>query len=184
MKKVEIEVKLRAGDLRGLETRLSSMGAMLLHPREFEDNRLYDFPGMTLQQSGAMLRVRTHARGGVLTHKEKGRIMDGAKVRDEIEVEVADAGTLSAILEKLGLVPCFRYQKYRTTYQYQDLLLTLDETPIGIFFELEGPKATINDLARKLGYSPADYITETYRDLFLSVRKEAGEGQDMLFEVP
>jgi adenylate cyclase class 2 len=182
MKKVEIEVKLRAGDLQGLETRLTALGVTLLHPREFEDNHLYDFPGLTLQKAGAMLRVRAHGRGAALTHKEGARVVDGAKVRDEIEVEVGDAGTLSDILGKLGLVQCFRYQKYRTTYQYHDLLLTLDETPIGVFFELEGPKKTIDDLAGKLGYSPADYITATYRDLFLSARKDAKSGHDMLFD--
>ncbi len=39
------------------------------------------------------------------------------KVREEIEVEVADAGVLTKIFEGLGMRGWFRYEKYRTTFR-------------------------------------------------------------------
>ena len=69
-RKIEVEIKLRVQDLRGLESLLARLGARLLHPREFEDNQLYDFPGRLLQKAGAMLRVRVCRRATLLAYKE------------------------------------------------------------------------------------------------------------------
>jgi len=181
-KKVEIEIKLRVKDPAEIPVLLPRLGARLLHPREFEDNQLFDFPGRLLQKAGKMLRVRVCDRGTLLTYKEGARVADGAKVRDEMEVTVDQGGTLTAILTRLGMAPTFRYQKYRTTYQYGDLLVTVDETPIGTYLELEGPKPMIDEMAKKLGYSASDYVLGSYRDLFAA--EQGGQDRDpgdMLF---
>jgi adenylate cyclase class 2 len=103
-------------------------------------------------------------------------------VRDEMEVTVDEGETLAAILTKLGLAPTFRYQKYRTTYENGDLLVTVDETPIGTFLELEGPKPGIDAMAGKLGYSASDYILGSYRDLFVGHQgREENDPGNMLF---
>jgi hypothetical protein len=44
--------------------------------------------------------------------------------------------------------------------------VVVDETPIGNFCEIEGPSRWIDSTARKLGVSPADYITKNYATLF------------------
>ena len=45
-------------------------------------------------------------------------------------------------------------------------MATLDETPIGVFVELEGPPDWIDRTARRLGFSPADYIKASYARLY------------------
>jgi adenylate cyclase class 2 len=87
---------------------------------------------------------------------------------------VADGVVLATILAKLGMAPLFRYQKYRTTYSYGDLIVTIDETPIGSFLELEGPKARIDELATRLGFSPAGHIVQSYRDLYFEYLRRRG----------
>ena len=42
----------------------------------------------------------------------------------------------------------------------------VDETPIGIFMELEGPARWIDKTARGLGFSRDDYILLSYGRLF------------------
>jgi adenylate cyclase class 2 len=174
MMKTEVEIKLRIDSHDAMRSSLETLGARLVHPREFEDNRLYDFPDRSLQKRGSILRVRTLDRGGLLTYKESPRVEDGAKVRDEIEVTVADGAVLGAILAKLGMDPLFRYQKYRTTYSYGDLIVTIDETPIGSFLELEGPKARIDELATSLGFSATGHIVQSYRDLYFEYLRRRG----------
>lgn len=166
MHRTEIEVKLRIEDPARLIAAVERAGARLIRPREFEDNRLYDFPGKDLMRREAMLRLRTVAGRALLTYKDSPRIVGGAKVRREIEVRFDADGPLAAILERIGMVPQFRYQKYRTTWARGDLEITLDETPIGNFAELEGPKSAIDAMASDLGYQPSDYIAGSYRELY------------------
>ena len=58
---------------------------------------------------------------------------------------------MARILRALGLHPVFRYEKFRTTYALpgvRGLKIELDETPVGIYLELEGPIARIDRGAR------------------------------------
>ncbi len=75
------------------------------------------------------------------------------------------------ILEQLGYHPSFRYEKYRTEFvhsQSDAALVTLDETPIGDFLELEGPGEWIDQTARQLGFSPRDYVLDSYARLYVA----------------
>jgi len=103
------------------------------------------------------------------------------KVREEIEVEVAEPAPLAHILEALGMRGWFRYEKFRTTYRFpararwaSDLLVELDETPIGTFVELEGPSEAIDRAAKLLGFGPKDYITKSYLALYLDQCRARG----------
>jgi len=188
MKKTEVEIKLRVEEGVSPMAAVTALGAHLLHPRDLEDNQLYDFPDFSLKTRGAMLRVRIQARGSVLTYKEGSRVENGAKVRDEMEVAlgpggVEDGETTAAILLKLGMRPLFRYQKYRTVYKLGDLVITIDETPIGVYLELEGSKLLIDEAATRLGYKASDYIVKSYFALHQEYLKARGLPlKDMLFD--
>jgi adenylate cyclase class IV len=111
------------------------------------------------------------------------------KVRDEIEAQVTDTGNLVKIFEGLGMRGWFRYEKYRTTYKLpatkswaRDLLIEVDETPIGTFVELEGPPGAIDRAATELGYSKRDYILTNYLALYAEdCRRKGQQPQNMLF---
>lgn len=111
------------------------------------------------------------------------------KIREEVEAEVADASSLRQILEALGLRGWFRYEKYRTTYRLaasarwaRELLIELDETPLGVFVELEGPAEAIDRAADLLGFTPKDYITKSYLALYVdNCRARRLMPGDMLF---
>jgi len=182
MQKTEREIKLRVEDPARLIAAVERAGARLIRPREFEENRLYDFPEHDLERRQAMLRVRTVSGSALLTYKDSPRLEEGAKVRDEIEVKFDADRPLAAILQRLGMTPQFRYQKYRTTWARGDLTITLDETPIGTFAELEGPKTAIDAMAADLGYRPSDYIAGSYRELFYESLQPGDRGDDgMIF---
>jgi len=186
MMKTEIEVKLRIDDPGSIERSLKAIdGVSLVQARQFEDNQLYDFPDFSLKTRGAMLRLRTLGRSSLLTYKEAPRVEGGAKVRDEIEVQVGESEVMAAIISKIGLRPLFRYQKYRTTWSYSELEVTLDETPIGFFMELEGPRPLIDQLAARLGFKSSDYIVKSYLSLYQDHLRARGLPlKDMVFEVP
>ena len=72
--------------------------------------------------------------------------------------------------------PTFRYEKFRTAYRLprSRLHLDLDETPVGVFLELEGEPRAIDRAARALGFAPSDYIRGTYWDVYAADCRRRG----------
>ena len=211
----ETEIKLRITDVPAFHRELKRMGARPASPgtsRVHEENVIFDTPQGGLARHGQLLRIRTETpevRGKskksapkqrvVLTFKQpmtrpavaetEGRSDGPYKVRDEIEVEVAESGNLARIFEGLGMNGWFRYEKYRTTFRLpaskawaKGLLIELDETPIGTFVELEGPAEAIDRAAEELGYSKRDYVLKNYLRLYMEeCRRRGEEPRHMLF---
>lgn len=101
------------------------------------------------------------------------------KVRQELETAAHSSATLLAILAALGYAPIFRHEKYREEYRADGAVIAIDETPIGTFVEIEGEAAAIERLAARLGFAASDYITESYRALFVAA---VPGGTDMVFD--
>jgi adenylate cyclase, class 2 len=90
------------------------------------------------------------------------------KVRIERECTLPQPQKFRSQLESLGFRPRFIYEKYRTTYSLPGVHAELDETPSGTFLELEGSPAAIESAARALGFTHADYSTETYWSIYVA----------------
>ena len=173
----ETEVKLRLSSAEDARARLRRAGARIVRERHLEENVLYDDAAGTLRARGSVLRLRETPHGGVLTFKGPREIEGGVKSREERESAVEDAAEIRAILERLGYRPLFRYQKYRESWAHRGQRVEVDETPIGHFLEIEGEAEGIRAVAAELGFSPADFVSESYVGLFF-----AGGGQgDMVF---
>jgi hypothetical protein len=60
--------------------------------------------------------------------------------------------------------------------------VVVDEAPIGNFCEIEGSSRWIDATAKKLGISPADYITKNYATLFADWKQATGSpAKEMTF---
>ncbi len=179
----EIEIKFRVPDLAALAARLQSLGLKQITPRTHEMNTLFDLPGRPLRAKGDLLRLRKYGDTWLLTHKARSANDDGPhKIRVETETRIADGEKMQAILTALQFQPVFRYEKFRAEWSGEKGHVVVDETPIGNFAEIEGPAAWIDQTARDLGLTPADYITETYAALFLAwKRKSKSPAEEMTF---
>ena len=179
----ETEIKFRVADLASLAAKLRELGFQEVTPRTHEMNVLFDLPGRPLRARGDILRIRKYGDSWVLTHKAKAANSAGPhKVRVETETRIEDGAKLGAILRSLQFEPAFRYEKFRAVWQDAQGHVVIDETPIGNFAEIEGPAEWIDRVARDLGISPADYITETYGGLFFEWKKKTGShATDMTF---
>jgi adenylate cyclase class 2 len=200
----EREIKLRIENLTALRGLLRKIGARVAKRRVHERNTLFDTPRSTLANRERLLRIRTETaarkRGlagsrSLLTFKRPVRKTrasgrgEAYKVREEIELEISDHTALARIFEGLGLGRWFRYEKLRTTFCLpasnawaKSLLIELDETPIGVFLELEGPASAIDRAASTLGFAKRDYIVANYMVLYREYCRSRGEKpRDMLF---
>jgi adenylate cyclase class 2 len=164
----ENEIKLRVESARTAETLLRSHRFSVTRDRVFEVNRVYDTPDRLLRRKNNVLRVREAGSSCILTLKGSAANSSRHKSRTECETGVSDAAALDKILGGLGYQCVFRYEKYRTEYQRagEPGTAMLDETPIGIYLELEGPPEWVDSTAAELGYASDRYITASYGTLY------------------
>ena len=120
---LEVERKFLDVKLDTLRRRLVAEGARSLG-MHFESNTVFEAQDGSLMASGRLLRLRSQEWATrfrhVLTLKLPVEVPAGAgqyKVRDEREVEVADASAMQLILEGLGYSAVARYEKVREPWR-------------------------------------------------------------------
>jgi adenylate cyclase, class 2 len=168
----ETEIKIAVRSAVAARRLLRGAQFRVMQPRAFESNMVWDTLGLRLRKSGSLLRVRETAGRVILTYKGPARAVRH-KSREELEVEASDSALLQRIFQRLGFRVVFRYEKYRSEYRGHGAgIVTLDETPIGVYLELEGPPRWIDQTARGLGFAEKDYITASYGSLYLEWCRE------------
>ncbi len=183
MQAPEIELKFSVADVRALRSAASALAFKLVTERTFESNVLYDSADRQLRTRRQILRLRHYGERCTVTHKRQADGGDGDlryKTRIETESVVEDCDALAEIFVQLGYGPVFRYEKFRTEWEMDDGHLVLDETPIGIWAELEGPPAWIDSMLEKLSVAPELRTTESYGKLFLRWKEETGSPAENL----
>ena len=177
----EIEVKFPLRERGELVRKLHEIGAQRLYPETFEDNIVLDRRG-ELRTKGALLRVRRFGKYSIATYKGPMSIEGGVKSRDEVQTGVESFELAIQLFDALGFKPVFRYQKFREVWRLRDVEVVLDRTPIGEFFEIEGPIDTIRTIAGELGMSMDNAIRQTYADLYRQARRTRSDlGENMVF---
>jgi adenylate cyclase class 2 len=180
---IEIKLPLRSAD-QGRRL-LRQAGFRVIRRRHHEKNIVFDHPKGYFRARGILLRLRMVGKQATLTYK-KPLVSKKHKAQLETESPVRNPQVLSETLESLGLQAVFRYEKFRTVFQDQSKagLALLDETPIGVFVELEGPPDWIDRTAGRLGFEERDYITKSYGELFQESRGKGTSGTHMVFPRP
>lgn len=177
---VEREIKLEYPSIEAARAAIGALGLAVRRPRRLQDDALYDTPDRSLRARGCALRLRLDDGRAIVTFK--GTPVPGVmKVRPEFETSTGDAAMTRAIFEGLGYEVAFRYQKYREELGDEQCVVAIDETPVGVFVELEGEEARITALAEVLGIGPDRYITASYARLHAERRESLGLGPHMLF---
>jgi adenylate cyclase class 2 len=182
---IETEIKLRIESVAKTRALLRRHGFTITSPKVFEQNLILDTEGNTLRERNMLLRVR--AAGKVFTCTFKGPEIPGRhKRREELEFRFGDLESCLALFAALGYPVASRYEKYRTEFARgnEPGHVTLDETPIGVFMELEGPSRWIDRTAKALGFTPEAYLTDSYRTLYEDWCQARGvEAKDMRFNL-
>ncbi|HEY4693241.1 MAG TPA: class IV adenylate cyclase [Bellilinea sp.] len=176
----EIEVKFYLANLPALEQRIIKAGGILVQPRVHEVNLRFDLPDGSLTADKRVLRLREDVRS-VLTYKGPSAAGQTVNVRQEIETDVSDFAAAQRIIEALGYQVAVMYEKWRTTYQLEDLEIVLDELPYGVFCEIEGPDAeSIRSAAAGLRLNWGERITDSYLGMFWRLKANLNLAADHL----
>ncbi len=179
---LEREIKLRFATADTARAAVIAAGATPLRCRRLQEDALLDSDDESLRRHGSVLRVRVESGKSTITFK--GPIQPSLlRVREELETILGDGATLLDIFTRLGFHIWFRYEKYREEFVLDDVIVAIDETPVGVFVEIEGGDEGIHGMAHALGRGPGDYMLDSYRRIY--VHECAARGirpTDMLFE--
>jgi adenylate cyclase class 2 len=179
---IEREVKLRFDSVEDARAAVATAEATPLRCRRLQEDYLLDDAAETLRNRRCVLRVRIEPGKNLVTFK--GPVQPSLmKVREELETIVGDGEVMLEFLAHLGYQVWFRYQKYREEYALNDVVIAIDETPVGVFAEIEGGEQGILDMTRALGRTSDDFVLDSYRALFMEHRRAHGlPATDMLFD--
>ena len=118
--------------------------------RRLQEDCLVDTIDEMLRGRRSALRVRVESGKSLITFK--GPVQPAEiRMRDELETVVGDGPLVLTILESLGFQVWFRYQKYREEFAIDDVIVAVDETPVGTFVEIEGAPAASTRWPRRSG---------------------------------
>ena len=177
----EIEIKFALKDREALVRKLHEIGAQRLYGETFEDNIVLDRRG-ELRTKGALLRVRKFGRYALATYKGAMAFEGGVKMREEVQTGVESFELAIQLFDSLGFKPVFRYQKFREVWRVREVEVVLDRTPIGNYFEIEGPLDVIRSVAEELGMHMDAGIRQSYADLYRQFRRTRSDlGEHMVF---
>ncbi len=172
---IETEIKIKIENAADFCRQLAALSPNTVAARHFEDNFLLDFPDSKLKAEQCLLRVRFAEGQGVLTFKGSPRADGIFKIREELETHVADGSVLLQVLERIGMLVGFRYQKYRSEFMVDRIHVAVDETPIGDYVEFEGCEPDIRHLADRMGIVESRFIRLSYYSLYLKYCEETGK---------
>jgi adenylate cyclase class 2 len=181
---LEREIKLGFHDAEEARQAILATGATPLRGRRLQEDYLLDTHDDLLKQRRCVLRVRLECGKTLVTFK--GPVQSSPmKLREELETVVGDGLLLMRVLEELGFHVWFRYEKFREEFAHEDVTIAIDETPVGTFVEIEGSEDGIHQMAEALARKPSDYVTDSYRGLYVQHCERLGlPPADMLFEEP
>jgi adenylate cyclase class 2 len=151
--------------------------------RTLESDTVFDLDTGELRGTDRLVRLRRAGAQSVVTYKGPSR-GGPYKTREEIEFDISDPRAFTEVLDRLGYRPRFRYEKYRTKFAApgEPGIISIDETPIGVFLELEGEPEWIDRTAARMGLSLAAYLTRSYSSLYQEyVRTHPAAPPDMTF---
>jgi adenylate cyclase class 2 len=164
---VEHEVKLVFESVEAARQAVQTAGGRLVVSRRLLRDVLFDTADGRMRRARTAVRIRRDSGAGMLTFK--GPVQPGpVKSREEVETTVADPDATEHILLSLGLQPVFTSEKYREEFMVGAARVVIDETPIGVFVEIEAAPGDIDAAARALGRGPADYRLESYPRLYVA----------------
>lgn len=174
----EIEVRFLLRDLPKFAANLVCAGAICVRPRYLEINELFDTPDKRLNRNFETLRLRTD-----WTHKITYKRALTFNIRKEIEFEVSNINSAREMINELGYARYLYFEKYRSMFEWDGAQVTIDETPIGAFVEIEDSSLDkIEDKSVILNLDWDAQVRKSYFECFQAIQEKDGSLESMTFE--
>lgn len=174
----EIEAKILEVNSKRIKEKLTRLGAKKIFDEDIQ-TFFFDFKDSTIIKAKNVLRLRQELNKTELTYK-KVQVTQGAKVAEELSVEVSSFDTMKKILENLGLFLIGKMEKHRISYLLDQVRFDFDRYfgeygYIPEFLEIEAEnKESIQKYAILLGFKASECLPWSTNDVvqYYSSKKE------------
>lgn len=177
---IELELKAVVPDRDVLVARLRTAGAREEFIGRLVDRR-FDFADASLTGRDEVLRVREYrAEGGELQTSLEWKGPEshdgGYKRREEIGVETGDAGTLVAILERLGLRPTRTIERDIRQYRLDGAVVRMEHYErMDDLVEVEGEGPDIERAISQMGIPRDQFTADSLAEFARRFQERTGE---------
>lgn len=183
--KTEIEAKFLDIEIEKLRARLQELGAELVHAETTTRQKVFDFPGFTLDAQSSWLRLREENGKVSLTLKKWEK--EGVEGMKEVEVDASSFEDAERLLLAIGMIVKSSQAKKRELWKLGDVEYMVDTWPwIPTFVEIEGPsEEKVKSAADALGldWSAALFggVARIYKKYFDIQNEEIDRCTDIAF---
>ena len=170
----EIETKLSVPSHEPVRMALKRLAAESVSV-QFHRDMYFDTAQGSFIETDRCLRLRRQTSGPTeqhyLTYKGPKQVAN-IKKREEVELEVSDAGQAEHFLTALGYRRIFIVEKERDLWRYGNCHVALDRLAgLGTFVEIEGPdEQTIRTVQASIGLKDCPHVQESYAALLARQR--------------
>lgn len=176
----ELELKAVVKDPAGFVTRLEACGAALRFRGLMHDRR-FDTRGGGLLARDEVLRVRTlepagdGTRRAELAWKGPTRRSNGYKEREELQLDVADAGVMSEVLARLGCEVSDAVDRAVLYYDVDGAVVRIEWYPrMDVLVEVEGTPEEIERAVAATGIPRVEFSADRLIDFAERYRQRTG----------
>ena len=177
----ELELKAVVEDPAGSVARLETCGAGLLFRGLMHDRR-FDARGGALLARDEVLRVRTFepaddsAPRAELTWKGPTRRSNGYKEREELQLDVADAGVMSEVLARLGYELSDAVDRAVLYYDVDGAVVRIEWYPrMDVLVEVEGTPEEIERAVAATGIPRNQFTADRLLDFAARFTQRTGK---------
>ncbi|WP_290596113.1 MULTISPECIES: class IV adenylate cyclase [unclassified Archaeoglobus] len=166
---MEVEAKFIYKE--GVEEKLREIAEPVIE--KFEHDIYFNHPCKDFKKTDEAVRIRRDVEGVTVTYKGPKVDLE-TKSREEVKVKVDSFENAFELLQKLGFRPVREVKKLRKIYRLKGAIVCVDDVEgVGRFIEIEIESGSIRDkeilfdIAKLLGYSREESITQSYLEMIL-----------------
>ena len=186
--KIETEIKLILGNtnIEDLTQKIESIFKLSRTNSFHQITHQFFYEDYTKQQSFPRVRNEQNGRN---TLTVKAKIQDENKSeyfkRIELESDISNVDTVIQMMHFFGYPKKVSWEKKRVNFignQEQDFSISLDETPMGYFLEIEAVEEKIEEIIKILELENLERTNKAYLGVWADFNKKSGTTrEDMLF---
>lgn len=180
MSERELELKAVVDDPAALVSRLAASGSKRTFRGRMRDLR-FDLPARPFEARDQVLRVRAYDPGGAgsaraeVSWKGPTRQSGPYKEREELRLDVVDAGAAAEMFTRLGFVITDTIERWVELYALGGAVLRIEWYPrMDVLLEVEGPPEAIERAIAASGLPRTAFTTDRLIDFAARYQQRTG----------
>jgi len=141
--------------------------------KTYQKTVMFDNDQQLMQKTNGRIRLRQS--GDIVTLSYKLPLpSSGVKKEVEWETKIGSWKVGENLLKAMGFKETTSYEKYRTSFNYKNTKVEIDEYPFANFIEIEGEEKDIVEIAKEINFDIKTALKEPCDTLFTKWRLAKG----------